>query len=207
MSKTKVAELRKEYGWTQEELAEHAYVTVRTVQRIEAGEAVNDVTLKSISNALAVTVNELFESIDTDQQENHIVELAQQQVLQVNRRSTETKFYKILIFAMSFLFMTLGLMFIYTLHIDDFSALIMALSLLFSIFLIILSADYYFIKILLMRRLDIKYPLSIGTTYKKDNQSKNAVTTNWMQFFASYWWLIFPIGALLCSIIESIEGN
>lgn len=63
MNKSKVAEIRKQKSLTQENLAEKTYVTVRTVQRVEAGEDVSNETLKSISNALDVTVNELFESV------------------------------------------------------------------------------------------------------------------------------------------------
>ncbi|MEK4830215.1 helix-turn-helix domain-containing protein, partial [Staphylococcus sp. FSL W8-0097] len=63
MNKSKVAEIRKQKSLTQENLAEKAYVTVRTIQRMEAGEEVSSETLKSVSNALDVTVNELFESI------------------------------------------------------------------------------------------------------------------------------------------------
>ncbi|MGC7683916.1 helix-turn-helix domain-containing protein, partial [Staphylococcus epidermidis] len=65
MNKSKVAEIRKQKSLTQENLAEKAYVTVRTIQRMEAGEEVSSETLKSVSNALDVTVNELFESISS----------------------------------------------------------------------------------------------------------------------------------------------
>ena len=56
MNKSKVAEIRKQKSLTQENLAEKAYVTVRTIQRMEAGEEVSSETLKSVSNALDVTV-------------------------------------------------------------------------------------------------------------------------------------------------------
>ena len=51
MNKSLVANLRKQKGLTQESLAEKAHVTVRTIQRIEAGEDVSSETLKSVSNA------------------------------------------------------------------------------------------------------------------------------------------------------------
>ncbi|WP_181935224.1 helix-turn-helix domain-containing protein, partial [Staphylococcus aureus] len=69
MNKSKVAEIRKQKSLTQENLAEKAYVTVRTIQRMEAGEEVSSETLKSVSNALDVTVNELFESISSSDKE------------------------------------------------------------------------------------------------------------------------------------------
>ncbi|WP_186298762.1 helix-turn-helix domain-containing protein, partial [Staphylococcus epidermidis] len=75
MNKSKVAEIRKQKSLTQENLAEKAYVTVRTIQRMEAGEEVSSETLKSVSNALDVTVNELFESISSSDKEEEIMEI------------------------------------------------------------------------------------------------------------------------------------
>ncbi len=46
MNKSKVAEIRKQKSLTQENLAEKAYVTVRTIQRMEAGEEVSMKHLK-----------------------------------------------------------------------------------------------------------------------------------------------------------------
>ena len=49
----KILELRKQKGFTQEELVEHCNVNVRTIQRIEAGEVMpRSFTLKVILNAL-----------------------------------------------------------------------------------------------------------------------------------------------------------
>ena len=76
MNKSKVAEIRKQKSLTQENLAEKAYVTVRTIQRMEAGEEVSSETLKSVSNALDVTVNELFESISSSDKEEEIMEIS-----------------------------------------------------------------------------------------------------------------------------------
>ena len=76
MNKSKVAEIRKQKSLTQENLAEKAYVTVRTIQRMEAGEEVSNETLKSVSNALDVTVNELFESISSSDKEEEIMEIS-----------------------------------------------------------------------------------------------------------------------------------
>ena len=79
MNKSKVAEIRKQKSLTQENLAEKAYVTVRTIQRMEAGEEVSSETLKSVSNALDVTVNELFESISSSDKEEEIMEISKEQ--------------------------------------------------------------------------------------------------------------------------------
>jgi len=49
----KILTLRQEKGLTQEELVERCHVSVRTIQRIEAGEVTpRNYTVKSILNAL-----------------------------------------------------------------------------------------------------------------------------------------------------------
>ena len=75
MNKSKIAEIRKQKSLTQENLAEKSYVTVRTIQRMEAGEEVSSETLKSVSNALGVTVNELFESISSSDKELSLIHI------------------------------------------------------------------------------------------------------------------------------------
>jgi transcriptional regulator with XRE-family HTH domain len=60
MSETRIVELRTLRGWTQERLAEASGVTVRTVQRIEAGNDVSLDTLSRLGRALGVPVRDLF---------------------------------------------------------------------------------------------------------------------------------------------------
>ena len=107
MNKSKVAEIRKQKSLTQENLAEKAYVTVRTIQRMEAGEEVSSETLKSVSNALDVTVNELFESISSSDKEEEIMEISKEQQKQFNYRKNELFTIKLITF--SFIFVFLGL--------------------------------------------------------------------------------------------------
>ena len=104
MNKSKVAEIRKQKSLTQENLAEKAYVTVRTVQRVEAGEDVSNETLKSISNALDVTVNELFESVEYSEKEEEIMEISKQQQNQINYRKNEMFTIRLIIFGFIFEF-------------------------------------------------------------------------------------------------------
>jgi transcriptional regulator with XRE-family HTH domain len=57
----KITEARKNKGLTQEELADKASVTVRTIQRIESGETVpRNFTLKAIAEALDIPFDELL---------------------------------------------------------------------------------------------------------------------------------------------------
>jgi transcriptional regulator with XRE-family HTH domain len=56
----KIAEARKNKGLTQEEVADRASVTVRTIQRIESGETIpRNFTLKAIAEVLGIPFNEL----------------------------------------------------------------------------------------------------------------------------------------------------
>ncbi len=70
MSETRIVGLRTERGWTQERLAEVSGVTVRTVQRLEAGNDVSLDTLSRLAGALEVPVRQLVvedpEDDDTD---------------------------------------------------------------------------------------------------------------------------------------------
>lgn len=67
MSQTRILELRTQRGWTQERLAEASGVTVRTLQRLEAGNDVSLDTLSRLGRALGVPVRDLFVQIpDTD---------------------------------------------------------------------------------------------------------------------------------------------
>ena len=56
----KILELRKQKGFTQEELVEHCNINVRTIQRIEAGEVMpRSFTLKTILNVLGEDLDNL----------------------------------------------------------------------------------------------------------------------------------------------------
>jgi len=58
----KLAELRKQNGLTQEELVEKCNISVRTIQRIEAGEVEpRSYTIKTILNALNIQFDSVFE--------------------------------------------------------------------------------------------------------------------------------------------------
>jgi transcriptional regulator with XRE-family HTH domain len=56
-----ILELREKLNLTQEELADKANISVRTIQRIEAGTKPKGFTLEALSNALEVNKNVLLE--------------------------------------------------------------------------------------------------------------------------------------------------
>ncbi|QIS38676.1 helix-turn-helix transcriptional regulator [Clavibacter capsici] len=66
MNETRVAELRRERGWTQDRLAEASGITVRTVQRLEAGNDASLETLSLVAKALEVPVRDLFGTVGED---------------------------------------------------------------------------------------------------------------------------------------------
>ena len=107
MNQSKIAKLRKDKSLTQENLAEKACVTVRTIQRIEAGEEVSSETLKNISNALDVTINELFESIASSDKEEEIMEIAKEQQKQFHYRRNEQLTFRFIAFGVIFVFLGL----------------------------------------------------------------------------------------------------
>ncbi|MCI1018513.1 helix-turn-helix transcriptional regulator [Microbacterium sp. C5A9] len=61
MNNTRIPELRRDQGWTQEKLSFESGVGLRTVQRLEAGQDASLESLALIANALSVSVTDLFE--------------------------------------------------------------------------------------------------------------------------------------------------
>ncbi|HLG15162.1 MAG TPA: helix-turn-helix transcriptional regulator [Blastocatellia bacterium] len=59
-----VKHLRQGRGWSQEQLAEIAGISVRTIQRMEAGESPSVESLKAIANAFEMDVQSLLQSKD-----------------------------------------------------------------------------------------------------------------------------------------------
>ena len=196
MNKSKVAEIRKQKSLTQENLAEKAYVTVRTIQRMEAGEEVSSETLKSVSNALDVTVNELFESISSSDKEEEIMEISKEQQKQFNYRKNELFTIKLITF--SFIFVFLGLFGIFVGELNGLEQNIYRIIWIFALFLS-LAIMYYFLNVFISKKLDKKYPMTIGM---KNRNRKNEPVKNGWDFMARYWWIVFPIGGFLSWLIK-----
>lgn len=64
MNESRIAELRRSKGWTQQQLAAESGVTTRTVQRLEAGQDSSMDTLTRIAKALEVPVGDLFSLVE-----------------------------------------------------------------------------------------------------------------------------------------------
>jgi len=90
MNETRVPELRRERGWTQERLAEASGVTVRTVQRLEAGNDAGLETLSLVARALGVPVRDLFSRVDEESYGRSVAALDERAERQQARRDTIT---------------------------------------------------------------------------------------------------------------------
>ena len=203
MNKSKVAEIRKQKSLTQENLAEKAYVTVRTIQRMEAGEEVSSETLKSVSNALDVTVNELFESISSSDKEEEIMEISKEQQKQFNYRKSELFTIKLITF--SFIFVFLGLFGIFVGELNGLEQNIYGIIWIFTLFLS-LAIIHYFLNVFISKKLDKKYPMTIGMKNRVSNRKSEPVKNGW-DFMARYWWIVFPIGGFLSWLIPELTGK
>ena len=67
MNETRIVELRRERGWTQEKLADSCGVGIRTIQRLEAGSDASLETLSLVADALGVPVRDLFATIESEE--------------------------------------------------------------------------------------------------------------------------------------------
>ncbi|WP_343109593.1 helix-turn-helix transcriptional regulator [Weissella cibaria] len=198
MDKTLVSTLRKQKNWTQEILADKSFVTVRTIQRLEAGEEVSLDTLQSVSNALSVTVSELFEYVDQEEREVSFMEFSKEQVNQLEQRESEFHVVTMLMIGLSILIM--GVLGSLVLTTDNTIFLILG-SIWIGLIFLIIGAITYYLNIPLTNRLNIKYPLTVGV--KKKTFEQKPITNGW-EFLSQYWWIIFPIGGFLSWLIPAL---
>lgn len=85
--------IRKSKGLTQEKLAELSHLSVRTIQRLEAGDDSSLETLRLVANALNVSVTELFESVSDENKEKEINYLDKEQTNQIEKRKSEKQIW------------------------------------------------------------------------------------------------------------------
>jgi transcriptional regulator with XRE-family HTH domain len=93
MNESRIAELRKRRGWTQEQLAAASGVAVRTIQRLESGTDANAETLTLIANALEVPVSDLFARVETADFSATVDGLEERRAFQQDRRDATTRGY------------------------------------------------------------------------------------------------------------------
>ena len=88
MNESRIAELRRAKGWTQERLAGESGITVRTIQRLEAGKDASLDTISRIAKALDVAVGELFTRVETGRFEAAVEGLEQRVTAEQERRDS-----------------------------------------------------------------------------------------------------------------------
>lgn len=200
MDKTNVAKLRKERGWTQEELAEKSFLTVRTIQRMEAGQDVSLTTLSSVAKALAVSLSDLFTHIDTEQKEIEVMKISREQDQQRRQRVAEKNTMLFLVMAIDFVLLSLTGYAIG--RMPENEQTLPGILWVGGVFLV-MAISIYFLKITWTIHLDKKYPKSVGY---QPQALKRPVQNGW-DFLARYWWLVFAIGGFLSGIIPAVVNS
>ena len=94
MVETEVKKLRVAKHLSQEQLAEKAKVSVRTIQRLEAGDDASISTLNLVASALGVEVGELFPQTQSAQQKEKIQSADEQLQSQLYQRHEEYHTFK-----------------------------------------------------------------------------------------------------------------
>jgi transcriptional regulator with XRE-family HTH domain len=96
MNESRIADLRRARGWTQERLASQSGVAVRTIQRLEGGRDAGLVTISLIANAFGVSVQELFVSVEGEEFQTAVEGLDVRTSAQQSRRDTSVNSFKFL---------------------------------------------------------------------------------------------------------------
>lgn len=89
MTFREIKQLRLAKHLSQEQLAEKSKVSVRTIQRLEAGEDTSISTLNLVAGSLGVKVGDLFPTTDSDRQKVKIQSADEQLQYQLHQRHEE----------------------------------------------------------------------------------------------------------------------
>ena len=89
MTFREIKQLRLAKHLSQEQLAEKSKVSVRTIQRLEAGEDASISTLNRVASSLGVKVGDLFPTTDSDRQKVKIQSADEQLQYQLHQRHEE----------------------------------------------------------------------------------------------------------------------
>ena len=89
MTFREIKQLRLAKHLSQEQLAEKSKVSVRTIQRLEAGEDASISTLNLVAGSLGVKGGELFPTTDSDRQKVKIQSADEQLQYQLHQRHEE----------------------------------------------------------------------------------------------------------------------
>lgn len=169
---TRITLIRKSKGLTQEKLAELSHLSVRTIQRLEAGDDSSLETLRLVANALNVSVTELFESVSDENKEKEINYLAKEQTKQIEQRKSEKQIFNIKKLSIFILILLLAA------FIDKFPENIQGI-------LGILWLGLFFLSLCIMKYMKSNWRLKMNEKYPLTRDLKTEKTNNIDDFL---WW-------------------
>lgn len=169
---TRITLIRKSKGLTQEKLAELSHLSVRTIQRLEAGDDSSLETLRLVANALNVSVTELFESVSDENKEKEINYLAKEQTKQIAQRKSEKQIFNIKILSIFILILLLAA------FIDKFPENIQGI-------LGILWLGLFFLSLCIMKYMKSNWRLKMNEKYPLTRDLKTEKSNNIDDFL---WW-------------------
>ena len=169
---TRITLIRKSKGLTQEKLAELSHLSVRTIQRLEAGDDSSLETLRLVANALNVSVTELFESVSDENKEKEINYLAKEQTKQIEQRKSEKQIFNIKILSIFIL------IFLLAAFIDKFPENIQGI-------VGILWLGIFFLSLYLMKYMKSNWRLKMNEKYPLTRDLKTEKSNNIDDFL---WW-------------------
>lgn len=169
---TRITLIRKSKGLTQEKLAELSHLSVRTIQRLEAGDDSSLETLRLVANALNVSVTELFESVSDENKEKEINYLAKEQTKQIEQRRSEKQIFNIKILSIFILILLLAA------FIDKFPENIEGI-------LGILWLGLFFLSLCIMKYMKSNWRLKTNEKYPLTRDLKTEKSNNIDDFL---WW-------------------
>lgn len=169
---TRITLIRKSKGLTQEKLAELSHLSVRTIQRLEAGDDSSLETLRLVANALNVSVAELFESVSDENKEKEINYLDKEQTNQIDKRKSEKQIFNIKILSIFIL------IFLLAAFIDKFPENIQGI-------VGILWLGIFFLSLYLMKYMKSNWRLKMNEKYPLTRDLKTEKTNNIDDFL---WW-------------------
>lgn len=169
---TRITLIRKSKGLTQEKLAELSHLSVRTIQRLEAGDDSSLETLRLVANALNVSVTELFESVSDENKEKEINYLAKEQTKQIEQRKSEKQIFNIKKLSIFILILLLAA------FIDKFPENIQGI-------LGILWLGLFFLSLCIMKYMKSNWRLKMNEKYPLTRNLKTEKSNNIDDFL---WW-------------------
>ncbi|WP_349551473.1 helix-turn-helix domain-containing protein [Leuconostoc pseudomesenteroides] len=170
--KTRITLLRRSKGLTQEKLAELSNLSVRTIQRLEAGDDSSLETLRLVANALNVSVNELFDSVKDKSKEIEINYLSQEQTIQIEKRKSEKQILNIKRLSIFILLLLLAV------FIDKFPENLQGI-------LGIIWMGLFFLSLYIMKYMKSKWRLKMNQKYSLTRDLKTEKSNNIDDFL---WW-------------------